>query len=91
MICKTKIEKIQNIPVQPVQYWLSDDVEFRLCNVKGMTRNGSSTYSTPSILIIKHTTRNKTIDISIPFKKAHDIIDIINDFIDSNSDVLDEN
>ena len=81
MISKSKIEKSVNQLVQPIQYWLLEDVEFRLCNARGFTRNGCSTYSTPTILIIKHVTKNRSIDISIPFKKAEDIIEIMMDFL----------
>ena len=68
MVSKSKIEKSVNQLVQPIQYWLLEDVEFRLCNARGFTRNGCSTYSTPTILIIKHVTKNRSIDISILFK-----------------------
>ena len=81
MISKSKIEKSVNQLVQPIQYWLLEDVEFRLCNARGFTRIGCSTYSTPTILIIKHVTKNRSIDISIPFKKAEDIIEIMMDFL----------
>ena len=86
MISKSKIEKSINRKVQPIQYWLLEDLEFRLCNARGFTRNGCSTYSTPTILLIKHVTKNRSIDISIPFKKAQDIIEIMKDFINSNGD-----
>ena len=87
MISKSKIEKSINQLVQPIQYWLLEDVEFRLCNARGLTRNGCSTYSSPTILIIKHVTKNRSIDISIPFKKAEDIMEIMKDFLkNSNMD-----
>ena len=41
---------------------------------------------TPTILLNKHVTKNKSIDISIPFKKAQDITEIMKDFINSNDD-----
>ena len=90
MISKSKIEKSVNQLVQPIQYWLLEDVEFRLCNARGFTRNGCSTYSTPTILIIKHVTKNRSIDISIPFKKAEDIVEIMMDFL-KNANPDDEN
>ena len=90
MITKSKIEKQTNVLITPVQYWLAEDFEIRCCNVKGMTKNGASTYSTPQILFIKHTTKNRSIDISIPLKKAHKMIDIINDFINVNSDFFED-
>ena len=90
MISKSKIEKNINQMVQPIQYWLQEDLEFRLCNARGLTRNGCSSYSTPTILIIKHVTKNRSIDISIPFKKAEDIIEIMNDFL-NNFDVENDN
>ena len=86
MISKSKIEKNINQLVQPIQYWLLEDLEFRLCNARGFTRNGCSSYSTPTILIIKHVTKNRSIDVSIPFKKAEDIIEIMKDFV-KNSNV----
>ena len=65
----------------------------RCCNLKGINRNGMSTYSSPSILIIKHMNKNRSIDINIPFKKktCMNIIEIMNDFIETNVDVFDDN
>ena len=86
MILKSKMDKSINRKVQPIQYWLLEHLEFRLCNARGFTRNGCSTYSTTTILLIKHVTKNRSFDISIPFKKAQDIIEIMKDFINSNGD-----
>ena len=63
MICKSKIAKHEQTLIHPVQWWIFEDLEVRCCNVKGMTRNGGSTYSTPTILIIKHMTKNRSIEI----------------------------
>ena len=69
MISKSKIEKSINQLVQPIQYWLLEDVEFRLCNARGLTRNGCSTYSSPTILIIKHVTKNSPLTYLFLSKK----------------------
>ena len=52
-----------------------------------------STYSSPSILIIKDMNKNRPIAINIPFKKktCMNIIEIMNDFIETNVDVFDDN
>ena len=86
MITKTKIQKQETQLVTPVQYWLSEDLEIRCCNVKGLCKNSAATYSTPQILFIKHVSRQRTLDISVPFKKAQDLIEIIQDFMTTNED-----
>ena len=40
-------------------------------------------------MLIKYTKGNKTIDISLPFKKCNDLLEIIQQFMDVNSDVVD--
>ena len=89
MISKTRIEKKESQIITPVQYWVSEEVEVRCCNARGLCRNSTSTYSSPQIMLIKHTKGNKTIDISLPFKKCNDLLEIIQEFMDVNSDVVD--
>ena len=85
MISKSKIEKNEYTIVRPIQYWLMEDLEVRLCNLKGVTKNGVSTFSTPTILIIKHTSKNRSIDISIPFRKANQLCEIMNEFMTTSN------
>ena len=67
-----------------MSYFLTEEVEVRACNATGLCRNSSSTYSTPQIIFMKHTKGNKTIDISLPFKMCSDLVEVLNDFMDTN-------
>ena len=93
MITKSKIEDCSNKVVQPIQYWIQEDIEIRCCNLKGVKLNGRSTYSSPFILIINHMSKTRSIDVNIPFKKktCMNIIEIMNDFLETNIDAFDDN
>ena len=90
MISKSLIKSYSKPPITQMRYFLSDDIEVRCANYKGINQHSGGEYSSPQLVFMKNIGKSKSIDIGVPFEKLDDIQVILKDFKTANERFFNE-